>query len=314
MAMLDEKHTKPADFEQPLTDSNSYIWGRIGEHNLVIASLPAGSYGTTSAATTALPMLASFPQIRFSLMVGIGAGIPSERHDIRLGDVAVSQPSGAYGGVVQYDLAKAMPGKKRKQKGYLNGPPDCVFKALANLQAQHELEDSQITHFLQEALKRNPKMAKSKPGYIHQGFDHDRLFQTSFNHIGGESCQQCDSSNEIQRMRRESIEPEIHYGNIASGNTLIKDAIARDELIAELEDDLICFEMEAAGLMNSFPCLVVRGISDYADSHKNDRWQRYAAATAAAYAKEFLAYVSTTEINKSQKALDTLENGQYRTL
>ncbi|RYP21593.1 hypothetical protein DL767_009233 [Monosporascus sp. MG133] len=46
--------------------------------------------------------------------------------------------------------------------------------------------------------------------------------------------------------------------------------------------------MEAAGLMNDFPCLVMRGICDYGDSHKNDGWQRYAAAAAAAYAKEFL--------------------------
>jgi hypothetical protein len=50
--------------------------------------------------------------------------------------------------------------------------------------------------------------------------------------------------------------------------------------------------MEAAGLMNSsFPCLVIRGISDYADSHKNDTWQDYAAATSARYAKEFLSQV-----------------------
>src|SRR5271163_901828 len=74
-AMLDEKHEKPLDFVQSHNDKNSYTWGRIGEHNLVIASLPAGVYGTTSAAATALPMLSSFPQIRFGLLVGIGAGI-----------------------------------------------------------------------------------------------------------------------------------------------------------------------------------------------------------------------------------------------
>ena len=48
---------------------------------------------------------------------------------------------------------------------------------------------------------------------------------------------------------------------------------------------MLCFKMEAAGLMDDFPCLVVRGICDYADSHKNKQWQGYAAATAAAYAK-----------------------------
>jgi hypothetical protein len=46
--------------------------------------------------------------------------------------------------------------------------------------------------------------------------------------------------------------------------------------------------MEAAGLMNQLPCLVIRGICDYADSHKSKRWQDYAALTAAAYAKILL--------------------------
>lgn len=76
------------------------------------------------------------------------------------------------------------------------------------------------------------------------------------------------------------------YGAIASGNTLVKDAATRDRIVADVRDDCLCFEMEAAGLMNSFPCLVMRGICNYADSHENDRWQRYAPATPATYAKE----------------------------
>ncbi|KAJ5021737.1 hypothetical protein J3E73DRAFT_434813 [Bipolaris maydis] len=55
----------------------------------------------------------------------------------------------------------------------------------------------------------------------------------------------------------------------------------RDKVSAEL-GGVLCFEMEAAGLMNSFPCLVIRGICDYADSHKNKKWQPYAAGIAAA--------------------------------
>jgi nucleoside phosphorylase len=86
----------------------------------------------------------------------------------------------------------------------------------------------------------------------------------------------------------------IHYGTIASGNQVIKDGISRDRLSAEL-GGVLCFEMEAAGLMNDFPCLVIRGICDYADSHKNKAWQPYAAATAAAYAKELLLTVQATD-------------------
>lgn len=110
IAMLDEQHDKPIDFIQPSTDSNSYKWGRVGQHNIVIASLPAGIYGTTSSATTSSLMLSSFPSIRVGLLVGIGAGIsrPEAGYDIRLGDVVVCQPDGPSGGVVQYNVGKAV--------------------------------------------------------------------------------------------------------------------------------------------------------------------------------------------------------------
>ena len=184
LVMLDEKHGRPLDFEQPLTDSNFYAWGRMGDHNVVTATLPAGSYGTTSAATTALPLLSSFPQIRLSLMVGIGAGVP-KRHDIRLGDVAISQPSGTFGGVVQYDSVKAITGQNRKRRGYLNSPPAFILKALSALQAQHEFEAPQMYQFLQRALEQNPRLTQSKPGYGYQGIENDRLFEASYSHVNG---------------------------------------------------------------------------------------------------------------------------------
>ncbi|KAL2823436.1 hypothetical protein BDW59DRAFT_163216 [Aspergillus cavernicola] len=64
--------------------------------------------------------------------------------------------------------------------------------------------------------------------------------------------------------------------------------------------------MEAAGLMKNFPCIVIRGISDYADSHKNQRWQRYASATATAYAKEFLGLVPCSQLYKTTTALSVI--------
>ncbi|THX92985.1 hypothetical protein D6D08_02284 [Aureobasidium pullulans] len=71
----------------------------------------------------------------------------------------------------------------------------------------------------------------------------------------------------------------------------MQDAKTRDEIAEALGGQILCFEMEAAGLMNDFSCLIVRGICDYADSHKQDQWQRYAAATAAAYAKELILLI-----------------------
>jgi nucleoside phosphorylase len=313
-AMLDEEHAAPTGFTQHQTDANVYTWGRVAEHNIVIASLAPGVYGTTSAATTASSLLASLPSIRIGLLVGIGGGIarPDEGHDIRLGDVVVSQPYGTTGGVCQYDLIKAKSGDKRERKGFLGRPPTVLLNALASIQAVHERKDSKVPYFLQEMLEKNPKMGKKSkhnPGYAHQGFDNDRLFKAARDHVPGPDCRGCDTADEVQRDPRDTTDPDIHYGTIASGNTLVKDAAARDQIVADLGEDCICFEMEAAGLMNHFPCLVIRGICDYADSHKNDRWQRYASATAAAYAKELLAYVPAVEVQETKRALEVLRLG-----
>jgi nucleoside phosphorylase len=95
--------------------------------------------------------------------------------------------------------------------------------------------------------------------------------------------------------------PAIHYGLIASANQVMKDALIRDRLITE--KDVLCFEMEAAGLMNHFPCLVIRGICDYADSHKNQEWQGYAAMTAAAYTKDLLCRIVPQQMEAEKKIL-----------
>ncbi|PMB68158.1 hypothetical protein BM221_006335 [Beauveria bassiana] len=302
-AMLDEQHAVPTGFTRNQNDGNVYTWGCIGEHNIVIASLPAGVYGTTSAATTASSLLASLPSIRIGLLVGIGGGIarPDEDHDIRLGDVVVSQPDGATGGVCQYDLFKAKSDDIRELKGFLGRPPTVLLHALASIQAEHERKDSKIPLNAEEEPKN--------PGKGHQGFQNDRFFKAPSSHVPGPDCRGCDAADEVHRDPRDTTDPDIHYGIIASGNTLIKDAAARDRILADVGQDCICFEMEAAGLMNHFPCLVIRGICDYADSHKNDQWQRYASATAAAYAKELLAYVPVADVQETKKALEVLRSG-----
>lgn len=52
--------------------------------------------------------------------------------------------------------------------------------------------------------------------------------------------------------------------------------------------------------MNNFPSLVVHRISDYSDSYKNDGWQRYAAATAAAFAKEPFNHLTPARVVQTQ--------------
>ena len=311
-AMLDERHEKPTAFEQSPQDTNAYTWGKIGDHNIVIASLPAGEYGTTIAATTANTLRFAFPHIRLGLMVGIGAGVPQSK-DVRLGDVVVSQPSETSGGVVQYDLNKARQ-EGRFLTGHLAMPPEMLRNALAKLQAEHDLEDSTVPSILEAMVQKFPKMDKQtagNPRYTHPGTDNDQLFASSSPHLGGADCGSCTDT--VPRDRRRSTNPEIHYGVIASGNTLVKTAEERNDILERLPENLrskcLCIEMEAAGLMNTFPCVVIRGICDYADSHKNDKWQKYAAATAAAFAKEFLGYVDAREVKRAPGISQVVEQG-----
>jgi nucleoside phosphorylase len=292
--MLDETH--PNLQKQDHLDHNNYILGRIHHHNVVVATLPAGIYGIAPTAAVANDMLRTFRSIRFGLMVGIGGAAPSAAYDIRLGDVVVSQPDGTSGGVIQYDRGKTVQDGKFQRTGSLNSPPRVLLAALGRLQAEHEGSFSKIPRYLAEMVERYPKM---KNAYTYQGADHDILYHAEYDHHGSSAtCEDCDPQQQVQRESREDIEPHIHYGNIASGNQVMKHGVTRDRLRTEL--GVLCFETEAAGLMSDFPCLVIRGICDYADSHKNKRWQRYAAAVAVAFTKELLSFMSAERVWKEK--------------
>ena len=283
--MLDEVHQ---DLRKDDNDTNLYTLGRIGEHNVVVACLPVGQKGTSSAAAVAVQMKSKFVSIRFGLMVGTGGGVPSAS-DIRLGDVVVSQPYMEHGGVIQYDFGKTTP-SGFVRTGFLNTPPTLLLNAVAKLQANHLRGKTNLSAYL-SALNHLPEFARENVGL-------DILFESTYNHVGGPTCEMCSKDRIIERTSRGSQEIVVHYGTIASGNQVIKDGITRDKVSSEL-GGVLCFEMEAAGLMNSFPCLVIRGICDYADSHKNKRWHAYAAAAAAACAKEVLSVIPAAEVVKT---------------
>lgn len=284
--VLDATHPP---LHQPRRDQNSYLLGEIAGHNVVIVCLPAGVYGSTFAAVVAAQMCMTFPAIRIGLMVGIGGGVPSRNTDIRLGDVVVSQPQGQFSGVVQYDLGKTISSGRFQRTGSLNMPPPELLTALAKVQANRMIGgNARLEPHMRKALNTE---RQAGPGLSQRpAKDHDLLYEAWYIHADSEGdCRSCDLKCTVRRRPRESKEPHIHYGTIASGNQVMKNSEVRDRLSNEL--GILCFEMEAAGLMNHFPCLVVRGISDYSDSHKNKEWQRYAALTAAAFAKELLCEV-----------------------
>ncbi|KAL2131173.1 hypothetical protein VTI74DRAFT_5460 [Chaetomium olivicolor] len=203
--MLDELHPRLPNLDR---DDNTYVLGRIDQHNVVMACLP-GQYGTNNAAIVATNLKRSFPNIRATLMVGIGGGSPSQA-DIYLGDVVVGTR------VMQYDMGKVTAGGLFQETADAKTPARLLSSAVSALRSKHG----------------------------------------------------------------------IHYGVIASGNKVMKDGKAWDDIAQRLS--ALCFEMEAAGMMDNLQCLPIRGICGYSDSHKNKEWQAYSAATAAAYARELL--------------------------
>ncbi|KAK2006668.1 purine and uridine phosphorylase [Colletotrichum eremochloae] len=307
-AFLDEKHDKPARVAPQ--DSNTYALGSISGHNVVIAVLPQGEYGTNSAAVVASHMLHSFPNVRVGLMVGIGGGAPTRKHDIRLGDIVVSCPHDGKGGVLQYDFGKTIQSQAFQQTGVLNQPPQVLRTAVAGLEAEYEMDGHQLDERIESFLRNKPRLRKK---YSRPQPSSDRLYKSDIVHPQDtdDGCSQVCGNDpsllvlRLERNRDKDDDPAIHYGLVASANQLMKDALVRDELAKE--NNVLCFEMEAAGLMNHFPCLVIRGICDYSDSHKNKEWQGFAAMAAAAYAKDLLKQISASKIEGEKKIEEVLK-------
>ena len=174
-AMLDEIHPS---LPTSLNDQNTNVLGRLHAHNV---------YGTTSAATVASQMLSTFQSIRFGLMVGIRGGVPTNKFDIRLGDVVVSKPTGGFGGVVQYDSGKAVGEGVFERTGSLNKPPQILLIAIAKLQADQILLESRVLEYLSEMIAMHPGMQAE------YGEEQDRLFDAAYDHCGSENT--CETSS-----------------------------------------------------------------------------------------------------------------------
>lgn len=293
MEMLDEEHEP---LPQQSGDTNIYSLGSINNHNVVIAGLPKA--GNCSAATVVTQMRLTFPRLRYGLLVGIGGGVPvnTSRGTIRLGHVVVSEPTGLYSGAIQYDHGKAREGYFER-KGTLASPPTALLNAARQMAVKHQRMDDDPIWENTQRIKTNRRNLRH---FRYPGLTEDNLYQSGYSHQQSEmSCEEggCDPKHRIERPI-DKDEPAIivHRGTIASGELVIKDAKLRDELAQE--HGVLCFEMEAAGAITDFPCLVIRGISDYCDSHKNDVWHGFAAAAAAAYARQLFFHMS---LEKAQK-------------
>ncbi|KAK7949557.1 hypothetical protein PG988_016196 [Apiospora saccharicola] len=269
--MLDEEH---GELPNKYGDSNSYILGVLNGHRIALAWLP-GTQGKGAAAVVATNLNRTFPSIKWRFLVGIGGGVPhGEKHDIRLGDVVDPDENGKGG---------------FHRKGYLAQTPTLLRGAAGRMRSDHDAFGSQAEEIIATMLQRWPRL---KTKYKRPAAETDILFEADYPHQQNmPTCVDCDKLRAVPRLSRDSECPEIHYGLIASGDRVMRSAAKRAEELGRVGEDILCFEMEAAGMMTEFSGLVIRGVSDYADSHKNDDWQRYAAAAAAACLKELLLRV-----------------------
>lgn len=283
LGMLDKQHD--GYFESDRGDDYIYIGGELNGHKIVIATWPVGqNYGPGAAAALVNQVKARFSNIQFALLVGVAAGLPnhSPEHpdklrDIRLGDVIVCVPDKESVGIIQYDL-----GRDTQEGFFPNGrqaeTPAIVRSAIGNIQLTKKNPfrvGNPLANYLAIIQQANKDGRFQCPSQLE-----DKLFTRSGDTV----------TLFPREPRDESERTKVWYGNIGSGSSLMRNPIRRDELRDKY--DLIGLEMEAAGIMNTLPTGVIRGVCDYGDSEKNKIWQPYAAVAAAAYAKGILCTIN----------------------
>lgn len=302
-------------------DYNRYKTGRIGSHNVVLLLLP--NMGKVSAASAAASLRSTYTGIELAVLVGICGGVPSPKAGIEvlLGDVIISKS------IVQYDLGRKYPeefARKDTIEDSLGRPSKEIRSLVATFETRHNRRDLQsraneiLVQVQQKAAKggdvalyQRPPSTEDvlfEPGYLHRHRE-DRDRSCSCSDSGAcetarnTSCEklQCDKGRLVSRKRlgagQQDVtlaarEPQVFVGRVGSGDTVMKSGLDRDRIAAE--HSLIAFEMEGAGVWDEIPCIIIKAVCDYADSHKNKKWQDYAAATAASTMKALLEHYTST--------------------
>uniref|UniRef100_A0A093VH40 Aminodeoxyfutalosine nucleosidase n=1 Tax=Talaromyces marneffei PM1 TaxID=1077442 RepID=A0A093VH40_TALMA len=312
-----------ADYGKLGGDANYYKIGRIGRHNVVLVKL--SGKGTQYSARSVTDLSQSYPGIKVYLLVGICAGVPFRGRDRTqdsetiLGDVIIGDS------IVQTDYGKQYSEEYQRRtdrREVLGNPPLDIRNMLSHLKSEPEpLLDKMMSNL--QLIQ-----SQDQGRWNYKGVSEDRLFDTPFRHRHYTrdiicECINCKTKDDpichtalrdsctvtgcadnyhclISRIRLATVtqsghlapQPSIHFGTIASTNAVLKSGEHRDQLVqkerVQEEEEIIAFEMEGAGMWDSRPCVIIKGVSDYADSHKNDIWHAYAAATAASCTKAFL--------------------------
>ncbi|PTB62779.1 purine and uridine phosphorylase [Trichoderma citrinoviride] len=321
--LFDEFWDEDGDpYKRAAGDPNVYTTGRMGKHDVVLALLP--HMGKINAASAAAHMRTSYRGLRLVILAGICGGVPyNGREEILLGDVVISKS------LVQYDFGRRYPDKfsrKDTVQDNLRKNDRNISSLLAifdTVNGRDKLRDK-TSHFLKQLQER---ALDHQAKYEYPGISEDRQFESSYRHKHRDSatciCSKCHGRNDpacdkalglscdelgcngeylVPRKRLrvqdehdkqdKATTPAIHIGTVASGDTVMKSGEDRDRIARE--EGVIAFEMEGAGVWEEIPCIVVKGVCDYADCHKDKKWQDFAAATAASASKAILErYIQT---------------------
>ncbi|KAH0022815.1 purine and uridine phosphorylase, partial [Aureobasidium melanogenum] len=320
--LFDQRYDKDgSQYGKQEGDTNTYSTGRIGRHDIVLAHMPG--MGKSSAASVASGLRLSFRGIRLALVVGICGAAPLDRPFV-LGDVIISNS------VVEFDFGRQYPDRFERKSGPKDtlGRPNAETRGLLS-----KFEVPLIREDLEETILQNlVRLQEKRHTARYPGAEHDKLFPASYRHIHRQdtSSQDClcfssqsnsdsscsealesscdtlgcivdvlDSSSRQMRFASGAPTSFVHIGTIGSASTVMKSGEHRDSIARK--NDIIAFEMEGAGVWDNLPCIVIKGICDYADSHKNKLWQDYAAATAASAAKAFLDHWTSRQHNITPK-------------
>ncbi|KAJ0426159.1 hypothetical protein BJY00DRAFT_127026 [Aspergillus carlsbadensis] len=291
------------DFGKAPGDPNSYRTGRIANHDVVLAYMP--QMGKGPAAAVSAHLLSSFENIKLALIVGVCGGVPEGNHgNIFLGDVVISDK------IANYDYGRRLPdGFVSKETAWM--PNFQVASFLRMLRGWKGRQD------LKQRTNHHHGVLRAVDNTYHHPTSHgDRLFEKSYRHkhhpsqscmactadqacktAQGATCDElqcnlkhciirCPPSSRSAGINQSDLTTEIHFGCVASGDTVMKSGEDRDAIARQ--HAAIAFEMEGAGVCPILQCIVVKGVCDYADSHKDKLWQPFAAGIAAACMKAIL--------------------------
>ncbi|KAJ9325557.1 hypothetical protein DTO027B5_6331 [Paecilomyces variotii] len=263
--------------------------------------------GSVKASSASQSLKMSFSSIKLALLVGICGAVPFKKDgsEIVLGDVIISET------IVELDYGRQYHGSFERKDSLLDvhGRPNEEILGLLQ-----RWKIPAILETLRHGSMGHLRYLLQRLNIDYPGASQDMLFQSDYIHkhrghcIGcsdspGTVCKSaltascsdtlCDERQLVARYRLEAAKSSskipdlsIHIGSIGTGNAVIKSARHRDQHTQS--EGIIAFEMEGVGVWDKFNCLVIKGVCDYADSHKSKVWQDYAAAAAAAVAKEVL--------------------------